>query len=298
MATSAQMCRSNDNGVLFACLLPQPTCQELPMTAPIPFVPDRFKTNAAHYLAGRPPYSPRLIRRVAQSCELGGSHRLLDLGCGPGQLSLAFSSWVGSGLALDPEPEMLRIAAGLGAGIAPNIEYRQGSSYDLSPAFGRFRLAVIGRAFHWMDRPDTLARLDALIEPEGALALFSTAMVTDAPIAWLAPYQALLEEYAQSDPARVQRKSDDWESHDTVLAKSSFSALERVSIVETRRTSVESLIERPLSMSSLSRERLGERLDELQARIRQLLDAHATNGWVEERIESIALIARREARLG
>jgi hypothetical protein len=83
-----------------------------------------------------------------------------------------------------------------------------------------------------------------------------------------------------------------------VLAKSSFSALERVSIVETRRTSVESLIERPLSMSSLSRERLGERLDELQARIRQLLDAHATNGWVEERIESIALIARREATLG
>jgi trans-aconitate methyltransferase len=268
------------------------------MTAPIPFVPDRFKNNAAHYLAGRAAYSPQLIRRVAQSCELRGTHRLLDLGCGPGQLSLAFSSWVGSGLALDPEAEMLRVAAGLGAGIAPNIEYREGSSYDLSPALGSFRLAVIGRAFHWMDRPDTLARLDALIEPEGAVALFSTAQVTDAPIAWLAPYHALLEEYAQSDPARMQRKSDDWESHDAVLAKSPFAALERVSIVETRRVSVESLSARPLSMSSLSRERLGDRLDELLTRIRQLLDAHATDGWVDERIESTALIARRPAARG
>lgn len=263
------------------------------MTAPIPFVPDRFKTNAAHYLAGRPAYSPRLIRRVAQSCQLGDAHRLLDLGCGPGQLSLAFSSWVGAGLALDPEPEMLRVAAGLGAGVAPNIEYREGSSYDLSPALGRFRLAVIGRAFHWMDRPDTLARLNELIEPEGAVALFSTAIVTDAPIPWLATYNALVEEYAQSDPARMQRKSDDWESHDAVLAKSPFAALERVSIVETRRVSVASLTARPLSMSSLSRERLGERLDELIARIAELLDAHATNGRLDERIESTALIARR-----
>ena len=269
------------------------------MTAPIPHVSDRrFKTSAAHYLAGRPAYSPQLIRRVAQSCELGGSHRLLDLGCGPGQLSLAFLSWVGTGLALDPEVEMLRVAAGLGAGIAPNIVYREGSSYDLSPALGRFRLAVIGRAFHWMDRPDTLARLDALIEPEGAVALFSTASVTDAPIAWLAPYRVLLEEYAQGDPARVQRKADDWESHDAILAKSPFAALERVSIVETRRVSVESLSERPLSMSSLSRERLGARLDELLARIGQLLDAHATNGWLDERIESTALIARRPAARG
>jgi hypothetical protein len=33
------------------------------MTTPIPFIPDRFKNNAAHYLGGRPAYSPRLIRR-------------------------------------------------------------------------------------------------------------------------------------------------------------------------------------------------------------------------------------------
>jgi hypothetical protein len=46
-------------------------------------------------------------------------------------------------------------------------------------------------------------------------------------------------------------------------------------------------------MSSLSRSKLGERLDELLARLKTLLDAHAQDGWLEEWVESTALIARR-----
>jgi ubiquinone/menaquinone biosynthesis C-methylase UbiE len=263
------------------------------MTTHIPFVPDRFKDNAAHYLGGRAAYSPRLIRRVAQACNLDGTQRLLDLGCGPGQISLAFSSWINSGVAIDPAPEMLSIASGLGQGIAPNIEYRLGSSYDLSPALGQFQIAVIGRAFHWMDRPDTLARLDQLIDPAGAVVLFFTSHPDDPPTPWFTQYRALLEDYAQSDPARVQRQSDDWESHDSVLLKSPFASLERISIVEMRRVAVESLLARAMSMSSLSRERLGTRLDELLERTRTLLEAHAQDGWLEERVDSVALIARR-----
>jgi hypothetical protein len=78
-----------------------------------------------------------------------------------------------------------------------------------------------------------------------------------------------------------------------VLLKSAFAALERVSIIEKRRVALDSLIARVLSMSSLSRERLGTRLDELLERARQLLEAHAVDGRLDERVESIALIARR-----
>jgi trans-aconitate methyltransferase len=263
------------------------------MSSPIAFIPDRFKSNAAHYLGGRQAYSPRLIRRVAESCRLDGTQRLLDLGCGPGQLSLAFSSWIDAGMALDPEPEMLRIAAGLGLGLAPNIEYRLGSSYDLSPAFGRFQIAVIGRAFHWMDRPDTLARLDQLVDPAGAVALFATSHPDDPSTPWHAQYRALLDDYAETDPAREQRKSASFENHETVLLRSAFASLERVSIIEKRRVTLDSLISRALSMSSLSRERLGARLDELVTRVRSLLVVHAVDGWLDERVESVALIARR-----
>lgn len=263
------------------------------MSSITPFVPDRFRHAAAHYLNGRPAYSPALIRRVAQHTGLDGTQRLLDLGCGPGQLSLAFASWVAQAVAVDPEPAMLGVASQLGAGIAPNIEYRQGSSYELDASFGIFHLAVIGRAFHWMDRSDTLARLDTLIGQRGGIALFNTTHLDDPLRPWAAQYRTLLDQYANLDPARQQRQAADWESHFDVLARSPFAALERISVVEYRRVSAEQLKARPLSMSSLSRERLGDRLDTLLEGIDALVAAHAADGWLIERIESTATIATR-----
>ena len=134
--------------------------------------PGRFHTAAQHYLQGRPPYAPALIRRVAQLCGLGATHRVLDLGCGPGQLALAFAPLAGQVVAVDPEPEMLRIAREEAAQAGLPIEVREGSSRNLGPGLGTFRLAVIGRAFHWMDREETLRRLDEIIEPDGSVVLF------------------------------------------------------------------------------------------------------------------------------
>jgi len=266
----------------------------LPTPAPTPVASERFQRAAANYLSGRCAYSPALIRQVATSCRLDGTHRLLDLGCGPGQLSLVLSSWVGAALALDPEPEMLRIAAELGEGIAPNVEYRRASSSELAPELGQFRAAVIGRAFHWMDREDTLLRLDKLIEPEGAVVLFGTSVRKDVCSPWLAQYKALLDDYSKDDAARTQRKSDSWESHESVLLNSPFSSLERISTIELRRVSVERLLTRPLSMSSVMQRGEGPELDKLLGEIEQLLNAHANGGDLSERVESTALIARRQ----
>ena len=131
----------------------------------IPFDAHRFETAAKHYLAGRPAYAPLLIKRVAALLGLRRTHRVLDLGCGPGQLALAFAPLVKQVTGMDPEPEMLRVAAANAREAGIDLKLVQGSSYDLAPVLGRFRLVSIGRAFHWMDRADTLKRLDELIEP-------------------------------------------------------------------------------------------------------------------------------------
>ena len=126
----------------------------------------RFRTAAEHYLAGRPAYAPRLIRHVARFTGVAPEHRILDLGCGPGMLAGAFALAGAEVLAMDPEPEMLRIAEAEFGG-AGRISFVRGSSFDLSPALGRFRLVTMGRSFQWMDRVETLRRLDAMIEPGG-----------------------------------------------------------------------------------------------------------------------------------
>jgi trans-aconitate methyltransferase len=251
----------------------------------------RFRTAAAHYLAGRPPYSPRLIRRVVELTGLTPAHRVLDLGCGPGLLTLAFAPFAHEILGADPEPEMLRAAR---AREAPaNVRWMHASSDDLGPTFGRFFLTVMGRSFHWMDRAETLRRLDALIEPGGAIALFDDDHPQVPDNAWRVRWREVIDRYAGDDPWRGRERRATWIRHEAMLLDSAFSELERISIIERRQVATETLIDRALSMSSTSRARLGERADAMVAEMHALLAELAPAGEITEVLSTSALIARR-----
>ena len=161
---------------------------------PPPIEPDRFRSAAVHYDQGRVPYAPALIRRVADVTGLGPQHRMLDLGCGPGPLARGFAPFAREVVAIDPSAEMLTQASALAAG-ADNIRFLAGSSYDLGPALGRFHLVCMGRSFHWMDRVDTLKRLDRMIEPEGAVVLFHDSAPEIPANAWRKVWRDLRERY-------------------------------------------------------------------------------------------------------
>jgi SAM-dependent methyltransferase len=263
----------------------------------IPFKPHRFESAAAHYLAGRPAYSPTLIRRVADRVGLRPPHRVLDLGCGPGQLAGGFAYFAGAVLGMDPEPEMLAIAAGRAEGVLPNVSFVQGSSYDLGPdigaRFGPFRLAAIGRAFHWMDRADVLRRLDPLIEAGGAVALFSDQHPGVRENEWVARLEAIRETHA--DGARPSWRQPGWPKHEVFLLDSPFSQLERIGVIERRELPPQRILDRVLSMSSCSRAELGARAAPMEAEVRALIDSLAQAGPVVEVVESTALIASRPA---
>jgi SAM-dependent methyltransferase len=255
------------------------------------FQPRRFRTAAPHYLAGRPAYAPRLIRHVARSTGLTRDDRVLDLGCGPGMLAGAFAPLAGEVVAMDPEPEMLRIAEAE-FGAAGHIRFVRGSSFDLSPAVGRFYLVTMGRSFQWMDRAETLRRLDTMIEPGGAVVLFNSEH-RDAPTDWNPPYRALVRRYAEGDAEHVKRRSADWVGHEALLLGSTFGLLDEVAVIERRHVSVAQLVERALSRSSTTTERLGPAAARLAKEIEELLTPLASDGMLNEVIATNALIARR-----
>jgi SAM-dependent methyltransferase len=258
---------------------------------PVPFDPQRFRSAAAHYLAGRPSYAPALPGLVARSCGLDGSGWALDLGCGPGQLARAFAPYVSRVLAVDPEPEMLAVGEGLTTGAS--IEYRQGSSQDLSPEMGQFRLVTIGRAFHWMDRAETARRLDHMVDPGGAIVLFRVDHLDVPANRWLDRYQGVLDASLKSG-VRSAWKQPGWVKHEAVLLESPFSALERIGVIEQVRTPVGSLLDRALSMSATTHARLGDDgANRLRDEVTAVLGEVAEDGLVAEVLESIALIARR-----
>jgi SAM-dependent methyltransferase len=251
----------------------------------------RFRSAARHYLPGRQPYASRLIRRVADLVGLGPEARVLDLGCGPGMLAGAFAPFALAVVAMDPEPEMLRIAERVFA--ARNITYRQGGSEELPGDLGHFRLVTMGRSFHWMDRAETLRRLDRMLVPGGAVALFDARSATGPAGTWGERYAALVRSYAGSDEERPHRRSPEWLGHEFVLVDSPFSSVEAISVFEPHEVSAAMLIDRAFSRSSSAPERVGAAAEGLVRDIEALVAAVAPDGRLHELVVSTALIARR-----
>jgi hypothetical protein len=146
-----------------------------------------------------------------------------------------------------------------------------------------------------MDRAETLRRLDALIEPDGAVVLFEADHPELPDNTWLVGHRELLERYSGDDPARAVRRSADWVRHEAILLDSPFARLERVGIIERRRVPAGRLVDRASSQSSTSRARLGERADQLLVEIDAFLAGVAPAGLATEVVESTALVARRPA---
>ncbi|MGO9066192.1 MAG: class I SAM-dependent methyltransferase [Myxococcaceae bacterium] len=232
---------------------------------------------------------------MAGSCGFTRTLRLLDLGTGPGVVAIAFAPYVGSVLAVDPEPEMLRVAREAVRAASVAVAVCEGSSETLGPGWGGFRAVTLGRSFHWMDRAQTLRRLDRLVEPAGAVILFNDELADAPENAAMRAWWTVIDRYSEDDPVRAERRSPEWPDHETVLRASPFSRIDRLVHLHVYPVTVEGLIHRALSMSSTSASRLGPRTEAMVADIHGALLPFAATGEMLESMEWTAIVARRPA---
>jgi SAM-dependent methyltransferase len=258
-----------------------------------PFRPDRFTSASGHYVNARPRYAPALLDRLAHQTGLHRGSRVLDLGCGPGTLAIPLARYAATVIGIDPSQEMIASARRQSADLGATVDWRVGSSQDLDPSLAPLDLVVMGRSFHWMDRDATLARLDGLVAPQGALALLATESLPFPEGRWQDVFDAVRAEFGRPDAFDAFRRSPQWEPHDAVLLRSPFSRLERFGIVEKRASSIDGLISRALSQSSTTPEALGDKLAAFEKALRDALLAACPDGRFPEIMESVALLARR-----
>jgi SAM-dependent methyltransferase len=130
--------------------------------------PTLYAGAASHYARGRVAYPQALADLLAAELGLDGSGRLLDVGCGPGSLTLLLAPLVAEAIGIDADPDMIAEAEDLAvrAGVR-NAGWRVLRAEDLPAGLGSFRLVTLAQSFHWMDRASVAAAAHGMLQPGG-----------------------------------------------------------------------------------------------------------------------------------
>ena len=159
--------------------------------------PSLYSGSAAYYVQGRVPYPQELADCLVAELRLDGSGRLLDVGCGPGSLTLLLAGLFEHATGLDADADMLSEGKrrAKAAGIT-NVEWVNMRAEALPPHLGPYRVVTLAQAFHWMERPLVARLLHGVLTKDGALvhlrALTHEGIESDAaaPYPW-APRQEI-----------------------------------------------------------------------------------------------------------
>jgi SAM-dependent methyltransferase len=258
--------------------------------------PHRFRANVPYYVRFRLNYPERLIARVCALVDLVPGERVMDLGCGPGPLAIAFAKAGLTVTALDPEPKMLEALRIEASRANVEIDAREGSSFSMPRNVGPFKLVTMGRSFHWMDRPQTLQMLGRLIAPGGAVALFHDQHPRTVENRWYTSLRDLANAYGRLDAPHVrEREQAGYRAHESILLDSAFSRLERAGVIVRQDLNTDDIVGRAFSLSTLSPDKLGGRAAQFERDLRRELSLLSPDGRFIEVAELTALIAWRSA---
>jgi SAM-dependent methyltransferase len=256
----------------------------------VPYDPTIFLGAAAHYRYGRPPYSPGLEALLAREAGLDGGGRLLDVGCGPGVLTVRLAHLFQQAVGLDPDTDMLaeaRRAAGQ-SGIT-DIRWVQGLAEDLpAVAPGPYRLVTFGQSFHWTAGQSVAETVYDMLEPGGALALIvhTVAGRPRPPDPGVPPIphdeiKALLKKYLGSTRRAGQgTAAERTHRFEDVLPRTRFGVPRQFfvpGIPDLLRDS-ESVLSGYFSLSFSAPHLFGDRLDDFAAEVRALLASRSAEG--------------------
>jgi SAM-dependent methyltransferase len=266
-----------------------------------------YEGSASYYARGRVPYSRELVAALAAGLGLNGTGRLLDVGCGPGSLTLLLAPWFERATGLDADAGMLAEGARQAdlAGIA-NVDWLHMRAEDISPDLGPFSVATLAQSFHWMDRPRVAELLHRLLMPGGALvhvhATTHEGVDSDRALPHPRPPRRTIEQLVRdflgagrsttghgnaSSTAQTERDVGRVEAE--IYRAAGFEGPTRTTVpgdVVVRTT--DDVVASVFSLSSAAPHLFGGRASEFEAQLRRLLGETSPEGRFSEEMREIA----------
>ncbi len=243
----------------------------------------RFASTAVFYAQSRPPYGQGFFDTVARRLGLRGTERLLDLGTGPGLLALGFAPWGIELVGVDPEPAMLAAARKAAERAGVRLRLIEGRAEDLPDNVGLFDIVTIGRALHWMDPEPTRAVLDRVVAPGGSVLICRSSPVSDGRNPWLEPYDVARGRWNEAGSPRRHVRD-----HSAFFDGTRLRFRETIAVECEQDIALTALVDRVLSMSTSSPDRIGADIGALRDAIGAALGPFAKGGVLHEVIEARA----------
>jgi SAM-dependent methyltransferase len=260
-----------------------------------------YAGSARYYASGRLPYPAAVTAALRQELGLDGRGRCLDLGCGPGSLTLLLAGLFNDTVGLDADAAMIeearRRARGLGV---RNVQWIHMRAEGLPAGLGRFRVVTLAQSFHWMDRPRVATALAGLLDRDGALV--HVAATTDRGVSCRgeppgpSPPWDRIDELIAAYLGAVRRAGRGvrpayiGSGDDEVFRASGFSGPRRCDIDGRvfQRTEDE-VVASVYSLSSAAPHLFGDRLDAFDRDLRKALRQISPSGQFWERSGEVAL---------
>lgn len=118
-----------------------------------------YAGSAGYYPVGRAAYPAQLTDMLVAALRLDGTGRLVDVGYGPGSLTLLLAPHFAEVIGVDADADMLAEAARLAdERDVRNVSWRHLRGEDLPADVPVARVMTFAQSFHWMDRPQRRLR--------------------------------------------------------------------------------------------------------------------------------------------
>lgn len=150
------------------------------------------------YYNARPAYSKELIDRSVVLAQLSSEASILEVGCGPGNATVAFAQFGFSMTCLEPNPDFCRLAQ-RNCTLYPNVTVRN-TSFEEWELDAKFDAVLAANAFHWIPPEIRYRKAAAALHDNGFLILLWN--LTPEPKYEV--YQAIEDVYQAYAPAFVR----------------------------------------------------------------------------------------------
>lgn len=264
------------------------------------FDPELYRGTHEYYAKYRPGIPKEVIDVIVKHFDIKPTDRVLDIGCGTGQVALAMDGKCKEMICVDPDPEMIKWAKKMTKDCKTKLIWINCPAEDLGKfkkKLGTFKLATFCRSFHWVNQEQVLKDLNALIKEDGGVALFGDKSFWTGEEKWQKAVKKVIQKYLgeerRAGKGKFQPPKEPW---DEILRDSPFKFVKIHDVSLIRTWDIENIIGYLFSTSFAAPHLFGNRLNEFKKEIRKTLLSLNPKGVFKEKAVWMITLGSKKPR--